>query len=34
LELRCAAHNALAAEADFGRENLDRVRPSRLGIEA
>ena len=34
LELRCAAHNALAAEADFGREHLDRVRPSRLGIEA
>ncbi|HEX3594829.1 MAG TPA: hypothetical protein VHU80_07005 [Polyangiaceae bacterium] len=34
LELRCAAHNALAAEADFGRAHLDRVRPSRLCIEA
>ncbi|HEX7672004.1 MAG TPA: HNH endonuclease signature motif containing protein [Polyangiaceae bacterium] len=34
LELRCTAHNALAAEADFGREHLDRVRPSRLRTEA
>lgn len=34
LELHCAAHDALAAEVDFGREHLDRVRPSRLCIEA
>jgi hypothetical protein len=34
LELRCTSHNALAAEEDFGREHLDRVRPCRLRIEA
>jgi hypothetical protein len=34
LELRCTSHNALAAEEDFGREHLDRVRPSGLRIEA
>ena len=33
LTLRCAAHNALAAEADFGREHMDRVRPSGPRIE-
>jgi hypothetical protein len=26
LELRCRAHNALAAEEDFGREHMDRMR--------
>ena len=34
LELRCRAHNTLAAEADFGREHMDRVRPCDLRIEA
>lgn len=33
LELRCQAHNALAAEADFGREHMDRMRPSGLRTE-
>ena len=26
LEVRCKAHNTLAAEADFGREHMDRAR--------
>jgi len=26
LELRCRSHNALAAEEDFGREHMDRMR--------
>lgn len=26
LELRCRAHNTLAAENDFGREHMDRMR--------
>jgi hypothetical protein len=34
LELRCKSHNGLAAEEDFGREQLDRVRPRGLRIEA
>jgi 5-methylcytosine-specific restriction endonuclease McrA len=29
LTLRCAAHNALAAEKDFGRERIARKRDSR-----
>jgi hypothetical protein len=33
LDLRCTAHNALAAEADFGREHMDRVRPSAAHVE-
>jgi hypothetical protein len=28
LALRCAAHNALAAEEDFGRETIERARRS------
>jgi hypothetical protein len=26
LELRCRAHNTLAAEEDFGKEYIDRIR--------
>ena len=33
LELRCRAHNALAAEEDFGREHMERVRPSDPRVE-
>jgi hypothetical protein len=29
LTLRCAAHNALAAEEDFGREFVESQKPSR-----
>jgi len=28
LELRCRAHNALAADQDFGRKHMARVRPA------
>lgn len=34
LELRCRAHNLLAAERDFGREHMDWMRGCEVGDEA
>jgi hypothetical protein len=33
LELRCRAHNMLAAEEDFGREHMDWMRGVPAGLE-
>ena len=34
LELRCRAHNALAAEEDWGRERMNALRGVVGGLEA